>query len=71
MSDTRDRGADPRRHQPKPHEMGTWICLRADLVDEFDDAEEELAASQVEDAQNPRLASGVVGADQEARGEGP
>jgi hypothetical protein len=39
--------------------MGTWICLRADLVDEFDDAEEELAASQVEDAQTPRLASGV------------
>jgi hypothetical protein len=59
MSDTRTGAQILADIQPKPHEMGTWICLRADLVDDFRDAVEELEASQVEDATSPRLASGV------------
>jgi hypothetical protein len=61
MSDTRRTGAQILAQiKPKPHEKGTYICLRADLVDDFYDAvNEKLVESQVDDATSPRLASGV------------
>lgn len=45
--------------KPRPHEKGTYICLRADLVDDYYDLNEQLAESQTEDAASARLASGV------------
>jgi hypothetical protein len=59
MSDTRTGAQMLAEIQPKPHEEATWICLKAHLVDEWETATEELRQSQVNDATNPRLGSGV------------
>lgn len=48
--------------KPKPHEKGTYICLRADLVDDYYELNDKLAESQTNDASSARLASGVSAA---------
>jgi hypothetical protein len=45
--------------RPRFREESTQICLRPDLLDEWEEATTELNASQVSDATNGRLASGV------------
>lgn len=48
--------------KPRPHEKGALICLRADLVDDFYELNEQLVESQTQDATSARLASGVSAA---------
>jgi hypothetical protein len=61
MSDTPQSGADVlARIQPRLREDATQICLRPDLLDEWEEANEALMESQQQDVSANRLATGGV-----------
>lgn len=63
MTTTPQSGADLlARIQPRLREQATQICLRPDLLDEWEAANDELQESQARDVGSARLASGVSSA---------
>lgn len=55
--------------KPTLRELGTGICLRPDLIDEWAEADADLTEAKVNDAGNQRLASGGVSADTKRKAE--
>lgn len=63
MSENNPTGAELLAQiKPRLREKGTGICLRPDLLDEWEDEDQKLTEMRAKDQANPRLAAGVSAA---------